>query len=84
MNEIYLNQNNNNNNNKTTSKAQEATSEPLYDTSIQPLIQTKIQRSILKLLNSCSNIGWIIEWIKDHLNWSYRSFTTTINMLLED
>ena len=46
-----------------TSKAQDATSEPLYDTIIQPLIQTKIQKSILKLLNSCSKIGWIIEWI---------------------
>ena len=68
-------------------KKQRAASQPLYGTTIQPLIKAIIQKRVPHLLDSTQekrfkvSIKWTSAFIKRSLNWSYRASTSIADKL---
>jgi hypothetical protein len=74
----------------STLKKQRSVGQPLYGTTIQPLIKAIIKKKAPHLLDSTSKTGFnvSIDWtrcfIKRTLNWSYRASTTAAGKLPKD
>ena len=68
-------------------KKQRAVDQPLYGTTIQPLIKAIIQKRVTHLLDSTQkkgfkvSINWTRTFIKKSLNWSYRASTSVVGKL---
>jgi hypothetical protein len=74
----------------STLKKQRAVGQPLYGTTIQPLIKAIIKKRAPHLFDSTSktsfnvSIDWTRCFIKRTLNWSYRASTTAAGKLPKD